>query len=157
MIRLISMEKEKNKANPKRRWIKRSGLTIFVLSMICSCGSFFYYVYPGHNLSYFGRFKTEAEVVGYLHDNFDLYITTSDEILTFMSKYPHEGDGCWDSTPSRGDFANFVVDEETTNIINCIVPARLSFPGDTAYLLRFYINSDGQLVYISARRRYYGI
>ncbi len=144
------MEKEKNKANPKRRWLKRGVLTIFGLLMICLFGaSSFYYYILNHNLSYFGRFETEEEVVSFLHDNFDLYVTTSDEILTFMSNYPLYYDGCWDSTPSRGDFANYTVDEETTNIINCLVPAKLSL-GETNYLLRFYINLDNLLVYISA-------
>ena len=143
------MEKENRVGSPRRRWIIVAVLTGIPASL---CGAFSYYVVPGHSLSEFGRFESEEEVVAFLHEHFDLNVTTSDDILTFMAAYPLEYDGCQDTTPWPGHFAGYVVNEEITNIMMCTVQAWLSIPGTQGYHLWFYINHDDKLEYIGVRR-----
>ena len=133
------MGKEKRKSRPnKQRWII---LTIVLLSIIWFVGACSYYFLPGHSLSYFSRFETEEEVVAFLHDNFDLQVTTSDEILTFMNSYRIERDECRESDP----------DEDMTYVISCFVPVWHAFPGTRYYRLIFYITNDDLLEYIGAQ------
>lgn len=145
------MEKEKPKGNPRKRWILIFRLAVYFVLIASLCGVWsYYYIYPGHSMSYFSRFETSEEVVAFLHDNFDLQVTTSDEILTFMDAYRLEGDGCQDSIPRKYDFAGYVVDENVAKIINCTVPVWAGFPGKQYYTVRFYINTDDLLEYIGA-------
>lgn len=147
-VRWNFMEKEKNKGKPNQR--KQIIVAIILLVIAYLVGSCSYYIYPGHSLSYFSRFETAEEVVAFLHEDFDLYVTTSDEVLTFMEAYPLEYGECRNHTPGPGSFANYVVDEDIINIIICTVPKwyELFVSG---YEIRFYINSDDLLEYISAK------
>ena len=144
------MEKEKRKGRPRSRRIFIGILTLMLL-ITGGYWAFSYYVAPGHSLSEFSRFESSEEVVAFLHDHFDLHVTTSDDIRTFMNAYPLEYDECRDSTPGPGAFEGYVVNEDVTNIIYCSVPIWASIAGTQAYTLFFYINTDDQLVYISAR------
>jgi hypothetical protein len=148
-MRIIGMEKEKRKGSPKRRRIAIGILTVILL-MAGGCWAWSYYISPGHSLSDFSRFKSEEEVVAFLHEHFDLNVTTSDDIRTFMAAHPLEYHGCQDWTPTANDYANNIVDEEVTKIIFCDVPYWGSIVGTFGYVLRFYMNTDDLLVYISA-------
>jgi hypothetical protein len=143
------MEKEQHTGRPRRRWIIVGLLTVILLSLCWSCS---YYHIPGHSLSEFSRFETEEEVVAFLHEHFDLYITTSADIRTFMAAYPLEFDGCEDRTPWSGHFEGYVLNEAITNIMICTVQAWSGFPGTSGYYLWFYINTDDKLEYIGAYR-----
>jgi hypothetical protein len=153
-MRIIGMEKEKRTGRPSRRWIIVGVLTVILASLCWACS---YYVFPGHSLSEFSRFESAEEVVAFLHEHFDLNVTTSHDILTFMEAYPLEDDGCQDSTPEPWDFEDYVVNEDVINIIDCKVSEWGTFEGTVAYyLLRFYIDTNDRLVYISARSVWLG-
>lgn len=153
-MRILAMEKEKPKGSPRRPWIIiRRIIVVFALIATLLCGAWTYYdFYPGHSLSYFSRFETSEEVVAFLHDNFDLQVTTSEEILTFMDAYPLKYDGCRDGVPGSGNFAGYVVDENVTNIITCWIPSYIAFPGERYYRVQFYITADNLLEYIGATK-----
>jgi hypothetical protein len=135
------MQKPKRKGRPTSR---RMFIGVTSIILLIACGFWLYVIIP-NSLNVFRRFESSEEVVAFLHDHFDLHVTTSDDIRTFMNAYPLEYDGCEDSTPYPGDFEGFVVNEDVTNIINCTVRAR------GHYLLRFYMDKNDLLVYISAR------
>jgi|GEM_PF-4867472 len=142
------MEKSKPKGKPNhRKWIIPIGIIAFLMLLVWA---FTYYISPGHSLSDFSRFETSEEVVAFLHDNFDLNVTTSDEIRTFMEAYPLEYDSCHDNTPRPGHFEGYVVDENVINIISCTVPEWGSLAGTSVYHMYFYIDTNDQLAYISA-------
>ena len=143
------MMKEKRKGRPTRR---RMFIGVTSIVLLVACGFWFWlYVFIPNSLNEFRHFESSEEVVAFLHDNFDLHVTTSDDIRTFMDAYPLEYDGCEDSTPYLGDFEGYVVNEDVTNIINCTVRAGGSIAGAEYYLLRFYMDKNDLLVYISAR------
>jgi hypothetical protein len=144
------MQKSKRKGRPGSRRIVIGVLTVVLLLIACGFWFWLYVIIP-NSLNEFRRFESSEEVVAFLHDHFDLHVTTSDDIRTFMDAYPLEYDGCEDSTPYPGDFEGFVVNTDVTNIINCSVRAGGSIAGAEYYLLRFYMDKDDLLVYISAR------
>jgi hypothetical protein len=151
-MRIIGMEKEKRKGSPRKRRIIIGVLTVILLLIACSFWAWSSVV-TVRSLSEFSRFENEEEVVAFLHEHFDLYVTTSDDIRTFLAAYPLEDNGCRDWTPTPGDFAGYVVNEEVTNIMICWVPAMagLSIGGTHGYQLLFYINMDDKLEYIGAK------
>jgi hypothetical protein len=143
------MEKEKRGAGTRKSLIGFS-LVTFILTFLC--WGFSYYVVPGHPLSEFYRFERAEEVVAFLHDNFDIHVTTSEEILVFMAAYMAEDDSC-ESRPARvSDFAYEIVDENVTEIIHCTVPTWSGFAGEEGYRIKIYITNDSLLEYIEARR-----
>jgi hypothetical protein len=146
-MRIIGMEIEQRTDRLSRRWIIVGVLTVMLASLCWACS---YYVFPGHSLSEFSRFESSEEVVAFLHEHFDLHITTSDDIRTFMAAYPLEYDGCQDNNPVPGAFEGYVVNEEITNIMSCTVPTWAGFAGTSGYNLAFYINTDDKLEYIGA-------
>jgi hypothetical protein len=146
------MKKEKHTGRPERRLFIVSVLTVSLLLIAYLFGAWSYYVSPGHSLSEFSRFESEEEVVAFLHEHFDLYVTTGADIRTFMAAYPLEYGGCGDSTPWPGAFEGYVLNEAITNIMICNVQAWAGGPGTSGYYLWFYINTDDKLEYIGAYR-----
>jgi hypothetical protein len=134
---------------PRRGWMIVAVISLILASL---CWLFSYTTFPGHSLSDFSRFKKAEEVVAFLHDNFDIHVTTSEEILAFMAAYMAENDGC-ESRPARvSDFAYEIVDENVTKIIECTVPTWHGFPGEQGYRIKIYITRDNLLEYLEARR-----
>jgi hypothetical protein len=136
------MEKEKRKGRPSRRWIIVAVPTLILASL---CGAFSYYVYPGHSLSEFSRFESAEEVVAFLHEPFDLYVTTSDEIRTFMAAYPAS---CHDSA-RQSDFVSNDTEKQWVYIMTCSVPTWFGIL-TSGYEIRFWIRADETLEYIDA-------
>jgi hypothetical protein len=148
-MRIIDMEKEKRKGRSRSRSII-FGIVTVILLIAGGRWAWSYYISPGHSLSEFSRFESAEEVVAFLHEHFDLYVTTSADIRTFMAAYPLEYGGCQDSNPIPGAFEGYVVNEKITNIMNCSVPTWAGFAGTYSYNLAFYINTDDKLEYIGA-------
>lgn len=140
------MEKAKRKGNPKQRWIP---VSIAVL-LISSCARFLYFMFPGHSMSYFSRFHSSEEVVAYLHEQFDLNVTTQEEILVFMNNYPLQADRCSNSSEDRPEFSEYAANYDIENVIVCSIPIWSGIPGTRYYHLRFFIGTDGLLRHISA-------
>ena len=149
------MEKEQHTGRPRRRWIIVGVLTVIMLLIAYLFWAWSYYISPGHSLSEFSRFEGTEEVVAFLHEHFDLGVTTSADIRTFMAAYPLMYLGCRDVTPWAGAFAGYVVNEAITNIMICSVQAWAGFPGTSGYHLWFYINTDDKLEYIGVYRYCY--
>jgi hypothetical protein len=147
-MRIIYMEKEKRKSRPNRRWLV---IAVPIVILASLCGLFSYYVYPGHSLSEFSRFESSDEVVAFLYEHFELHVTTSAEIRTFLAAYPLEGGGCRYTLPTPDHFANGL-DEEVAKLMSCTVFDWLAFPGKRGYDLIFQLNADDQLLYIGAGR-----
>lgn len=91
--------------------------------------------------------------MAFLHEHFDLYVTTSEDILIFMEQYPLENGECLNTEPTRGDFSDGVVHENIDFIMNCDVPVWADIAGTSSYFIRFYITNDDLLEYIEAYRR----
>jgi hypothetical protein len=74
------MEKEKRTGRPSKRWIIVGVLTAILLLIAYLFWAWSYYISPGHSLSEFSRFESTEEVVAFLHEHFDLDVTTSADI-----------------------------------------------------------------------------
>lgn len=144
------MEKEKNKAKPRRHRTILAVLTVILVLIVSLYGAFSYYYLPGHSISEFSRFESEEDVVAFLHDNFDLGVTTSAEIQTFLSVYLFEDDACQYSNPTRASFAGGIIVESVARIMYCRVPYWSSGNVEIGYYLRFDIDRDDRLIYIEA-------
>jgi hypothetical protein len=131
------MEKEKRKGRPRRGWIIPGAITFIPIFL---CWLFSYTTIPGHSLSEFSRFESTEEVVAFLHEPFDLQVTTSEEILTFMAPY--------DSSCYRQQ----IVHETVAEIIECSVPIWFSLAGEEGYRIRFWMTKENLLEYIEAER-----
>jgi hypothetical protein len=136
----VEMEKEKRKGRPNRAWMRPIGFAL-VLSFVCAV-SFFYYIAPGHSMSDFSRFESAEEVVAFLHEPFDLQMTTREEILSFMAAYPLKNGGC---------YIQEVVDETVAEIIDCSVPTWFAML-EVGYRIEFWITKENLLEYIEADR-----
>jgi hypothetical protein len=140
------MEKEKRKGRPNRRGIRLAVVTLILASL---CGAFSYYIYPGHSISDFSRFESPEEVVAFLHEPFDLYVTTSDEIRTFMAAYMPDNDTCQDS--ARRTLVSNDTEKQFVYIMTCYVPRWFALGGIMqGYRIRFWIRADETLEYIEA-------
>jgi hypothetical protein len=144
----VEMEKEKRKGRPNRAWMRPIGFAL-VLSFVCAV-SFFYYIAPGHSMSDFSRFESAEEVVAFLHEPFDLQVTTREEILAFMAAHSLE-----DCQARRaivnGNFADELVNENGTKILDCTVPTWFALGGLVqGYRIEFWITKENLLEYIEA-------
>jgi hypothetical protein len=139
-MRISGMEKEKRKGRPGKWRIILAVLTVILASL---CWLFSYTTIPGHSASDFSRFKTAEEVVAFLHEPFDLQVTTSEEILAFMAAYPLSGGSC---------YIQEVVHETVAEIIDCWVPTWFSIAGEQGYRIEFWITKEKLLEYIEADR-----
>lgn len=144
------MEKEKHKGRPRRREIINAVLTIMLLSIGSLCWAWSYYISPGHSLSDFSRFETEEEVEAFLHENFELNVTTYAEIRTFLGTYPLEGNGCRYSAPRPNLVAEGIVDESVAKIVSCAVPTWFDFWGERGYAVTLYVDTDELLLFMGA-------
>jgi hypothetical protein len=134
------MEKEKRGIRTRKWWIGFAFVT-FILTFLC--WSFTYYIYPGHRMSDFARFNSPEEVVAFLHEPFDLQVTTSEEILAFMATYP--------SSRGRDSCFRWEIEHETAaEIIECSVPTRIYFLIESGYRIEFWMTQDNLLEYIEA-------
>jgi hypothetical protein len=130
------MEKEKRGVRTRKWWIGFS-LVTFILTFLCWGIS--YTTIPGHSVTDFYRFKSTEAVVAFLHEPFDLQVTTSEEVLAFITPY--------DKSCERLK----IVHETAAEILDCWVPTWYSM-GTHGYRIRFWISKNNLLEYIEAFR-----
>jgi hypothetical protein len=135
------MEKEKRGAGT-RKW--EIILLVLTIALIPLCWMFLYYVAPGHSLSDFSRVESAEEVVAFLHEPFDLQVTTSEEILDFMAAYPLSRDR------RSSCYRHPIVHETVVEILQCWVPTQIYFLIESGYRIEFWMTKDNLLEYIEA-------